>query len=395
MDPAKQEKFEQAKAEGLKHGIVPVLNPPDEDQRLDELERLGLVDKDFESDRRFNNVTQIASYLTECPVSVINILSNDSQLCKLSSGIDAETKEHLKQTPRDTSICQYVLDTPREQLIIEDIDEDERTRNFRNMPSAPGIRFYAGTPLVSSRGYALGTLCVVDFEPSSLVHGQKEGLRLLSDQVVTLLEQGDETAGQISGKRDPKPDTYTDARGEYFSSASILFTDFVGFTRLVEQIQPGELLDTLNIFFRGFDQIIEKHRLKKVKTIGDAYMCVGGVPEGRPSHVHDTCAAALDLVQFVEGSNMQHRTLGKPEWPVRVGIHTGPVIAGYSGGNFDVWGDAVNIAARMEASGEAGRVHISEASRAFLDAAAEVEERGQIDLKNKGAMNTFFLQKLA
>lgn len=151
----------------------------------------------------------------------------------------------------------------------------------------------------------------------------------------------------------------------------------------------------MNIFFRGFDQIIEKHRLKKVKTIGDAYMCVGGVPEGRPSHVQDTCAAALDLVQFVEGSNMQHRTLGKPEWPVRVGIHTGPVIAGYSGGNFDVWGDAVNIAARMEASGEAGRVHISEASRAFLDAAAEVEERGQIDLKNKGAMNTFFLQKLA
>ena len=394
MDAVKQEMFEQAKAQGLEAGIVPVSNPPDEEQRLDELKRLGLVEKDFESDRRFNNVTQIASYLTECPVSVINILSNDSQFCKLSSGVDVETKERLKQTPRDTSICQYVLATPGEQLIIEDIDEDERTRNFQNMPSASGIRFYAGTPLVSSRGYALGTLCVVDFEPSKLVHGQKEGLRLLSDQVVTLLEQGDVTAGRVAGENDSEADTGTDAKGEYFSSASIMFTDFVGFTRLVEKIQPGELLDTLNTFFKGFDQITAKHRLKKVKTIGDAYMCVGGVPEGRPTHIRDTCAAALDLVQFVEGSNIQHRTLGKPEWPIRVGIHTGPVIAGYSGGTFDVWGDAVNIAARMEASGEAGRVHISEASRAFLDSAADVVERGQTDLKNKGAMTTFFLQKL-
>ena len=175
MDPAKQEKFEQAKAEGLKHGIVPVLNPPDEDQRLDELERLGLVDKDFESDRRFNNVTQIASYLTECPVSVINILSNDSQLCKLSSGIDAETKEHLKQPPRDTSICQYVLDTPREQLIIEDIDEDERTRNFRNMPSAPGIRFYAGTPWSAAGDTRLAPCVWLTSSPRVLSMGRKKG----------------------------------------------------------------------------------------------------------------------------------------------------------------------------------------------------------------------------
>ena len=124
-------------------------------------------------------------------------------------------------------------------------------------------------------------------------------------------------------------------------------------------------------------------------------MCVGGVPDGKSTFVNDTCAAALDLISFVEGSNMQNRILGKPDWPVRIGIHTGPLIAGYSAGNFDVWGDAVNIASRLESSGEPGKVHISEATYNFLENSASVTERGQIDLKNKGLMNTFFLERLS
>ena len=92
--------------------------------------------------------------------------------------------------------------------------------------------------------------------------------------------------------------------------------------------------------------------------------------------------AGIDLVRFVEGTNMQHRALGKSDWPIRVGIHTGPVIAGYSGGSFDVWGDTVNIAARMESSGDAGKVHISEMTRAFVDHSEKIVDRGMTDLNN-------------
>ena len=120
-------------------------------------------------------------------------------------------------------------------------------------------------------------------------------------------------------------------------------------------------------------------------------MCVGGVPEGRNSHPQDTCSAGIDLVRFVEGTNMQHRALGKSDWPIRVGIHTGPVIAGYSGGSFDVWGDTVNVAARMESSGDAGKVHISEMTRGFLNPSQSVVDRGMTDLKNKGSMHTYFI----
>ena len=120
-------------------------------------------------------------------------------------------------------------------------------------------------------------------------------------------------------------------------------------------------------------------------------MCVGGVPEGRNSHPQDTCSAGIDLVRFVEGTNMQHRALGKSDWPVRVGIHTGPVIAGYSGGSFDIWGDTVNIAARMESSGEAGKVHISEMTRAFMDDSEKIVDRGMTDLKNKDSIHTYFI----
>ena len=96
--------------------------------------------------------------------------------------------------------------------------------------------------------------------------------------------------------------------------------------------------------------------------------------------------AGIDLVRFVEGTNMQHRALGKSDWPIWVGIHIGPVIAGYSGGSFDIWGDTVNIAARMASSGEAGKVHISEITRAFEDDPEKIVDRGMADLKHKDSI---------
>ena len=193
-------------------------------------------------------------------------------------------------------------------------------------------------------------------------------------------------------KTEQSDDLQTSSEGQYFSATSILFADFVGFTNMVENSDPGELLETLNTFFNGFDRITAKHNVLKVKTIGDCYMCVSGIPTQQQTHAQEICAAAIDMLKFVDGTNIQFEVLGKPLWKVRIGIHSGPVIAGLLGNTFDIWGDAVNIAARLESSGEPGKIHISEKTKDYLQGTATVVERGQIDLKNKGTWATFFLE---
>ena len=132
----------------------------------------------------------------------------------------------------------------------------------------------------------------------------------------------------------------------------------------MENSDPGELLETLNTFFSGFDRIISKHNVLKVKTVGDCYMCVGGIPSQQKTHAQEVCAAAIDLLKFVEGTNIQ---FAKPCWELRIGIHSGPVIAGTTGSTFDIWGDSVNIAARLESSSESGKIHISEKTKDYLE----------------------------
>ena len=289
--------------------------------------------------------------------------------------------------PREITLCQYVLEKPHEQLIINDIDLDWRTKNIKRAD----LKFYAGSPLITSRGYTIGTLCVMNGQPGSLEHRQAEGLRLLADQVVTFLES-DSGEFRVRSAEDVSSEKKLEAK--FYSSATILFTDFVGFTKITESVEPGELLETIDEFFIGFDKICTNHKLKKVKTIGDSYMAVAGIPEGFPEHPKDACAAAIDMIAFVEGMNIQRKVLGREPWQIRVGIHTGPVIAGISDSGFDVWGDSVNIAARMEGSGEQGKVHISETTYQFLPNKKGAISRGKVELKNKGQMHTYFVDRL-
>ena len=171
--------------------------------------------------------------------------------------------------------------------------------------------------------------------------------------------------------------------GQYYSASSILFADFVGFTNMVENCEPGELLDTLNTFFSGFDSIMERHNVRKVKTIGDCYMSVGGISTQHGTHAHEVCSAAIDMLKFVEGTNIQYEALGKPRWELRIGIHSGPVITGSAGKTFDIWRDVVNIAARLESSGESGKIHISEKTKDYLEGAGTCSPRGKVELKIK------------
>lgn len=177
---------------------------------------------------------------------------------------------------------------------------------------------------------------------------------------------------------------------DHFESATVLFSDIVGFTALSEQITPTELVDRLNRIFSAFDDLADKHCLEKIKTIGDAYMVAGGFPEKSDNHANSVSAMAIDMLEAIEKCNHDY------EQPVsiRIGIHTGPAVAGVIGIKkfaYDVWGDTVNTASRMESSGEPGRIQLSEQTAAALNNEFQIKERGMVKVKGKGELKTFWL----
>ena len=383
------------RSEGLNAGIIPVSNIPNEESRLNEVNRLGILNRDLDQEAQYNALTQLAAIITKSQIGLINILGSNIQQCKTNFGFNVQESTLTEEMPREISICQYSLASPQEPLIINDLFLDERTKHFKKLEAYENLRFYAGSPLISSRGFSIGTLCVIDDKPKKIEHDQIEGLRLLADQVVNMLEQEfNDNSNQNIDPEDISNVIETNRITKYFSTSSILFADFVGFTKLVEIMEPGDLIETLNTFFKGFDKLSIKHGVTKIKTIGDCYMCVSGIPTQQKDHAFEICSLARDMLQFVDGINIQHSVLDKPEWNLRIGIHSGPLIAGFSSDSFDVWGDTVNIAARLESSGEQGKIHISEKTSNYLGEKGIVTPRGEISLKNKGSWKTFFLDNL-
>jgi adenylate cyclase len=179
-----------------------------------------------------------------------------------------------------------------------------------------------------------------------------------------------------------------------YESVTVLFADICGFTLLSARISSQELVEMLNEVFSEFDRLAAQHGLEKIKTIGDAYMAACGLPEPREGHAAAVAAMGLDMTDAIRAYAARHSV----ELDIRVGIHTGPVVAGVIGVNkfaYDLWGDTVNTASRMESHGTPGRVHLSKATRDALGEAFELEARGSIPVKGKGEMETWFLVKAA
>jgi class 3 adenylate cyclase/ligand-binding sensor domain-containing protein len=175
-----------------------------------------------------------------------------------------------------------------------------------------------------------------------------------------------------------------------FDSVTVLFADIVGFTQIAATRPPAELVQMLNRVFSAFDIFSEQYNLEKIKTIGDAYMIVGGVPEPRADHCEAVAQMALEILSTIE---LLNKTLDTP-LAVRIGMHTGAVVAGVIGQkkfSYDLWGDTVNTASRMESHSEAGRIHVTEEVFNALKGKCMFEERGEIEVKGKGLMRTWFL----
>ncbi len=183
----------------------------------------------------------------------------------------------------------------------------------------------------------------------------------------------------------------------HYDDVTVLFTDFKGFTGIAESMSPQELVSELDECFRAFDQIIKGCNLEKIKTIGDAYMAAGGIPEESHDHPVRTIQAALEMLRFMDRWKEKKEREGKPSWEIRIGIHTGPLVAGVIGTEkfaYDVWGDTVNLASRMESSGQPGRINISGETYEKVKRFFECEYRGQIQAKNKGQVDMYFIEGL-
>lgn len=177
-----------------------------------------------------------------------------------------------------------------------------------------------------------------------------------------------------------------------FDSVTVLFTDFVQFTRVAEKVDPEQLVKSIDFYFRGFDQIAVRHGLEKIKTVGDSYMCAGGLPEPGTDHAARIIRAAQEMIALVRSQPKVHSELSHFE--VRIGIHTGPVVAGIVGTKkwqYDIWGDTVNVASRMESNSHPGRINLSAATWEAVKEEFDCEYRGEIEVKGRGPMKMYFV----
>ncbi|MCB1176021.1 MAG: GAF domain-containing protein, partial [Leptospiraceae bacterium] len=182
-----------------------------------------------------------------------------------------------------------------------------------------------------------------------------------------------------------------------FDSVSVMFTDFKGFTQIAETLTPQELVKDLDACFVQFDKISERYNLEKLKTIGDSYMCAGGIPRKNVTHAIDSVLAAMEIQDFMNMMKDLKEKKGFPYWEIRLGIHTGPLVAGVIGEKkfaYDVWGDTVNTASRMESSGTPGKINISGTTYDLVKDLFECEYRGKVNAKNKGEVDMYYVYGL-
>ncbi len=237
------------------------------------------------------------------------------------------------------------------------------------------------------------------------INAQNEEINMQNEELTTtleLVEQERRKSDKLLLNILPEETAYElketgHATPKHYELITVLFTDFKGFTHIAEKISPQEVIENLNTCFLAFDEICEKYNLEKIKTIGDSYMCAGGLPVANTTNPIDTIQAGLEMQTWMANWKMEKEAKGEPAWELRLGIHSGEAIAGVVGKNkfaYDIWGDTVNLASRMESSGEVGKVNISGTTYELVKHQFECTHRGEVKAKNKGKVEMYFVEKM-
>ena len=292
-----------------------------------------------------------------------------------------------------------IVDSKPPDLILLDImmpemDGHEVIRRLKANPATSDIPviFLTGKTDAAdeTKGFELGAVDYISkpFNPSvvqarvdtqmELVERRKETERLLANTlpekvIIDLKESGS-------------------SKPELFPDVSVLFSDFVDFTRISSEMAPEALIAELSEIFTAFDEIIERRGCERIKTIGDAYLAVCGMPDAAPDHAEKLLRAALEMTEYLKTRNASSDI----QWKTRIGIHSGPVVGGIVGVKkylYDIFGDTVNTASRIETASEPMRVTVSETTRQLAGDSFSYIPRGPVELKGKGAMNLFFADR--
>ena len=351
------------------------------------------------------------------------LLDGADELAIQAHGEDAgETIEVLQDLPVPISeelsvpLAQFVHRT-QEPIVIADAASDERCRSHPYVVNRRPVSILC-VPILN-RGRSVGVLYLENnLAPGTFTRERVDLLTLLSGQIAVsidnamLYEKLEQKVTERTAELDQEKRRTDDllhnilpgetaaelkrhgrAEARHYDRVTVLFTDFEGFTELAATLAPADLVHELDDYFNAFDAIVTRCGVEKIKTIGDAYMAVGGLPVPNSTHPEDVVQAALEMRDFI----VERRKRGGAYLGIRIGVHTGPVVAGIVGKKkfqYDVWGDTVNTAARMQSSGAVDQVNISQATHDFLGSRFKFTPRGELEVKGKGRLAMFFIDHL-
>jgi adenylate cyclase len=287
-----------------------------------------------------------------------------------------DTKKKLNQLQFDFELSKKESELSRKEVEINLADLQVKRQKLAKNAFMVGLSLVLMIALLIFRSYRIK---VKTHKILDLQKGEIENLLLniLPSEVAKEL--------QVNGYATPRN----------YESASVMFTDFKGFTTIADKMHPQELVEELNTCFIAFDNIIEKYGLEKIKTIGDSYMCAGGIPTPDKGHVINMIKASLEIKDYITRNNSRRIEAGLESWYLRIGIHVGPIVAGVVGKKkyaYDIWGSTVNIASRMESNGEPGKVNISSATYELIKDKYDCIYRGKIFAKNIGEIDMYFVE---
>ncbi|MBX2870513.1 MAG: hypothetical protein KTR30_00380 [Saprospiraceae bacterium] len=305
----------------------------------------------------------------------------------------AKEKEKAERTAekRAAEIDKLSEEAAKEELAKKELENDlmqakliaKESENLRNLSIATAGGVFLLALLFYSRYRAKRRANVSLEEKNKIIEEERQR----SDELLlNILPQPIAEELKESGK----------ARARRFDQVTVLFTDFKNFTRISELLSPEELVEELDKCFKAFDFIIGQYAdIEKIKTIGDAYMCASGLAD-RKVMPNSIVKAALEMQLFLEEQKQERMRIGKPYFEARIGIHTGPAVAGVVGVKkfaYDIWGDTVNTASRVESNSDPGRVNISETTYNLVRYKFECEYRGKVEAKNKGQIDMYYVNR--